>query len=76
MQGDCDDQAMLVASLLLAIGHPVRLAAVGFHGQALSHVVVETRVSDKWLPLETTESMQACEPLKNVTSRMIEHIKQ
>lgn len=53
-QGDCDDKSTLLASLLLAIGHPVRFVAVGFKPRSFSHVLVETRIGEQWLPLETT----------------------
>lgn len=52
--GDCDDQAMLVASLLLAIDHRVRFVAVGPAPGAYSHVYCETWLTDRWTPVETT----------------------
>lgn len=52
-QGDCDDKATLLAALLTAIGHPARFIAVGFDNEPLSHVLVQTRVNDKWIGLET-----------------------
>lgn len=57
--GDCDDQATLLASLLSAIGHPARFVALGFKGQPLSHVMVQTKVSSTgndsrdWAGVET-----------------------
>lgn len=55
--GDCDDKSVLLASLLEAIGHPTRFAAVGFNAPGeYSHVFVDTIVGDKkWLSLDTTE---------------------
>lgn len=56
-QGDCDDHAMLVASLLESIGHPTRFTAIGvspFGG--FSHVYAETKIGEKWYPVETTEN--------------------
>lgn len=52
--GDCDDQAILIASLVQAIGHPVRFVAMGFQPRLYSHVIAETLVGDEWLPMETT----------------------
>jgi transglutaminase-like putative cysteine protease len=58
-QGDCDDKSTLLAALLKSIGHPARFIAVGFDGDQLSHVLVQTKVDstgdDKqdWLSLET-----------------------
>lgn len=51
--GDCDDKSTLLASLLVATGHPSRFVAVGMNGSPFSHVLVETRVGDKWIPAET-----------------------
>ena len=55
--GDCDDQAVLVASMLESIGHPTRFVAIKLtpFGQ-YQHVYTETRVGNKWLPVETTEN--------------------
>lgn len=55
-QGDCDDQAILLASLLESIGHPTRFVAVGFSPGHFSHVLTETKIGDNWVPLETTVS--------------------
>ena len=55
MQGDCDGKALLAASLLLAIGHPVRFVAVGDSPDNYSHVLIETRIANRWIPVETTE---------------------
>lgn len=52
-QGDCDDKATLLAALLTAIAHPSRFIAVGFNGDPLSHVLVQTKVGDDWIGLET-----------------------
>lgn len=54
-QGDCDDKAVLLASLLQAIGHPARFHAIGFKPGNYSHVYVDTLLGGKWVALETTE---------------------
>lgn len=51
--GDCDDKSTLLAALLLATGHPCRFVAVGFNGAGFSHVLVEAKSGDKWIPAET-----------------------
>ena len=58
-QGDCDDQAVLLASLLESIGHPTRFVAIkqNFFGPFV-HVYTETKIGPKWFPLETTEKMR------------------
>lgn len=58
-QGDCDDKAVLLASLLESIGHPTRFVAIGYEPNRFSHVYVETLVGRFWLPLETTEPVPA-----------------
>jgi len=55
--GDCDDKSTLLASLLASIGHPSRFLAIGVVPGRFSHVLVETRIGDKWMPLETTASV-------------------
>lgn len=53
--GDCDDQAVLIASLLEAIGHPCQFMAMGFHGSSLplEHVLTRTKIGPHWVAAET-----------------------
>lgn len=51
--GDCDDQATLLAALLMATGHPAQFIAVGLSGQPLSHVLTQTLIGQKWVSAET-----------------------
>lgn len=53
--GDCDDQALLVASLLQSIGRPARFIAVGTQRGAYQHVYTETPIGPDWVAMETTE---------------------
>lgn len=53
--GDCDDKAMLLATLLQSLGHDTRFKAMGMRPGSLSHVSVETKLGDRWVNLETTE---------------------
>jgi hypothetical protein len=57
--GDCDDKSILLASMLGAIGHPTRYVAIGFEPNVYSHVYVETKIGANWIPLETTEPVEA-----------------
>ena len=57
MQGDCDDKSVLAGALLQSIGHPVKLLAVGFDGGPFSHVLVETLIGPRWVPMELTEPL-------------------
>lgn len=59
--GDCDDKSILLASLLESVNHPTRFVAVGLSSGTLEHVYVETKVGDAWIPLETTEPIEAGE---------------
>lgn len=53
--GDCDDQSVLTASLLQAIGHPVQFIAVGLNGAPFSHVLVRTLIGQNWVGVETIQ---------------------
>lgn len=53
--GDCDDQALLVASLLQSIGRPARFIAVGASPGQFQHVYAETPIGPDWVAVETTE---------------------
>lgn len=70
-QGDCDDQSVLLASLLESIGHPTRFVAIkqNFFGNFV-HVYTETRIGPKWYPLETTEKMEPFAKM-NYSTRMV-----
>jgi hypothetical protein len=56
--GDCDDAAMLVASLLGSIGFNVRFRAIGPRGDgSYAHVfceVLRPANPPKWVPIDTT----------------------
>lgn len=52
--GDCDDQSILLATLLQSIGHPARFIAVDL-GSGYSHVFTETPIGAYWIAAETTE---------------------
>ncbi len=53
-QGDCGSKSVLLAALLESIGHPTRFVAIGNAPQEFSHVYVETKVANNWIPLEST----------------------
>lgn len=57
--GDCDDKATLLAALLTASGHPSQFVAIGFGTNGFSHVLVETQVGTRWMPLETIIPVEA-----------------
>lgn len=74
MQGDCDDKSVLAAAMLQSIDHPARLVAVGFNGEPLSHVFVETMISDKWVPMELTEQLLFGQAPNGITDFMVQPI--
>lgn len=72
-QGDCDDKSTLVASLLESIGHPTRFVAVGFRGAGFAHVLVETKIGNKWVAVETTEPVELGWFPRNISLQMRWH---
>lgn len=72
--GDCDDKALLAASLLESIGHPTRFVAIGKRPGVFDHVLVETRVGDRWIPVETTEPVPVGWYPKGYTHRLVYHV--
>lgn len=59
LAGDCDDKSTLLAAMLMSIGHPARYVAIGFQPGVFEHVYVETLVNNRWIPLESTEPVDA-----------------
>lgn len=56
--GDCDDQSMLTAAMLLALGFETRFRTISLQAEPkdFSHVFVEVMdpLSHQWTPLDTT----------------------
>lgn len=72
--GDCDDQAMLLAALAESIGYPTRFAAVAFQPDNFEHVFAEVRLGTRWIPAETTEPVELGWYPPSVVSRMQVHV--
>jgi transglutaminase-like putative cysteine protease len=72
--GDCDDQSVLTAALLTAIGHPMRFVAFGFKGGELSHVVSQTLIGPQWVTVETIEPRPLGWEPPGITSRYVRKI--
>jgi len=70
-QGDCDDKSTLLASFLSACGHPCRFVAVGFNEDAFSHVLVETKIGERWVSCETIVPVSLGWYPTGVTSRYV-----
>ena len=69
--GDCDDQAVLMAALLQATGHPAQFIAVGMNGNPLSHVLAQTLIGTSWVAVETIERRPLGWMPPGITSRYI-----
>ncbi len=69
--GDCDDKSVLLASLLESIGHPTRFKAIALSQDNYCHVYVETKIGDKWIPLDTTEPHSMGWEPDNIASVML-----
>ena len=55
-QGDCDDHSILMASLLMSVGHECRFAVVQVARDSgnYDHVYAECKVNGDWVPVDTT----------------------
>lgn len=74
-QGDCDDQVVLLGSLLESIGHPVRFVAIGTHNPfSFNHVFAETKIGSQWVSVETTEPVNVGWRPENVLATMIQNV--
>lgn len=72
--GDCDDQSTLLAAMLDATGHPARFVAVGLDGMPFSHVLVETKIGESWVPAETIVKKPLGWYPQGVTSRLVRSV--
>jgi hypothetical protein len=60
--GDCDDMTILLAAMLEATGHPVRLIIIGKdpkRKKLFSHIYLETLHRDRWIALDPTMNKPA-----------------
>lgn len=71
-KGDCDDQAVLVATLLESIGHPTRFVAIKVKPFGpFVHVFAETKIGTRWIPVETSEQWPVGVGPPQFTARMV-----
>lgn len=69
---DCDCGAVLIASMLLALGIPARFVAVSFHPQSVtgpdgySHVFTQAYCGDEWITLDPVAYPEEDKMLKEV----------
>lgn len=72
--GDCDDKALMVSALLESVGHPTRFVAVGRVANIYEHVLVETKIANNWIPVETTENVPLGWYPPGMNSRLVYHV--
>lgn len=72
--GDCDDKTVLSMALARAIGFPVRIVAVGYHGQSYSHVFGQFRFGRGWVTMECCENQPLGWTTPGITVRMVRHV--
>ena len=72
-QGDCDDMAVLLASLAGHLGYRSRFVAVGFAGRPASHVFVEVfePVSRRWVVLDPVPGRRTADMLGRAEVRLV-----
>ncbi len=70
-QGDCDDKVVLLASLLESIGHKTRSVALALQPGVFSHVILETKIGNRWVALDPTEPVQMGWYPPGVVNRMV-----
>lgn len=74
-QGDCDDQATLVAALALSIGFKPRFVAVAVdRAGSFDHVYTEVKLGTKWVSVETTEAVPVGWQPDGIKTRLEWHI--
>lgn len=69
-QGDCDEAAMLAASLGMANGIPARFRALAFSQNApYTHVIADLHDGHRWTPVDITkpQGMIAPDPVRTLT---------
>jgi len=72
--GDCDDQAILLATLAESIGLRTRFVAIGPTKNNYCHVFAEAFIKGEWIPGETTERWPTGMQPPNQTSRMVHYV--
>lgn len=56
--GDCDDQVVLLGSMLESIGYPTRIVLAGYSDPGVyEHVYLQACVQNQWVDLDPTEQI-------------------
>lgn len=53
--GDCDDQTVLLASMLEAVGIPTRFVMGAYNSEQFEHVYLQCFVAGEWIDCDATE---------------------
>lgn len=57
--GDCDDQTVLLCSLIESIGYPTRFVVAGYFGaKTYEHVYCQLLINSEWINADPTENHQ------------------
>lgn len=54
--GDCDDQTVLLAAMLEAVGYPTRFAVAAYRSGNFEHVYLQVLGHGQWISLDPTEN--------------------
>jgi transglutaminase-like putative cysteine protease len=56
--GDCDDQVVLLGSLLESIGYPTKIVLTGYGDPGIfEHVYLQTLIQNQWVDMDPTEQI-------------------
>jgi len=53
--GDCDDQSLLLATMLESIGYQTRFVVTGYSGDNLDHIFIQVAIENDWVNADPTE---------------------
>lgn len=70
--GDCDDQSVLLATLLESVGYPTKFVIEAYDDAGWAHVYLMTYCDDQWIALDPTEQVAAGWYPPNAVARWIE----
>ena len=73
-QGDCDDQSVLLATLLEIVGNETRFKAVGYTPRFFQHVYVEVYINGQWIALDPIVKMHLGWSPPGMVSAMFEGV--
>jgi hypothetical protein len=73
--GDCDDQTVLLASMLESVGYPTRFVVEGYHAPGeYEHVYMQALVFGQFIPMDPTEQHHMGWSPPDPVSQLVERI--